>query len=368
LSFVIDNTQKKETKNELLNHKTVRRFARKHTGKNDFYSYLATKRNLHDSIVFNLHSFKYNKSTTTIKLNFGIGAYRNYINLNEAIVSETKFSTFLKNYSSEQEVLKIRKFFLNHLLKSSLHQIRKLIPFSNILDYEKHPCSIGLNVFTVFKAENRYYTIFQNRNPNLVENPGFKHVLPAGTYQPFSLQVGYRREDYHHGDFSHTVFRELAEELFDVEQLQNANEPDAVLMDELVIEKKLLTDQSVAVRATIGELFNIRINDNFEIEKLDQKGALRLIPTAFYIDLLSLKPQVSLFLYFESDKLLDFMAKVPLSNRIEGNANYVEVDSDEFYNIIKDHLFTGNFTHTGIIPFIEGYSYFKKMSNSGLTR
>ena len=139
-------------------------------------------------------------------------------------------------------------------------------------------------------------------------------------------------------------------------------------MDELVIEKKLLTDQSVAVRATIGELFNIRINDNFEIEKLDQKGALRLIPTAFYIDLLSLKPQVSLFLYFESDKLLDFMAKVPLSNRIEGNANYVEVDSDEFYNIIKDHLFTGNFTHTGIIPFIEGYSYFKKMSNSGLTR
>lgn len=347
-----------EESNQILSPR-IEDIVKEYTGFSLLFDYFNSFRNesnkLFESETYDLTELEgYNP----LNMCFSKGKYSKLINFNEAIARETKFISHRMakltragktNYPHEKLS---KKILTRILLSKSNYRLRNLYPVEHLLNYKEYPCSIGLNVFTVLKARSKYFTFIQRRPPTMAENPGMAHVLPAGTFQPHP--AGSNKEWKKQCDFKYTVFRELIEEVFDIEFMQHPEKPSAIFSPDTLIPVKNKKTKDT-VKYEIGELIPIQ---NDEIG--DLVGDYILVPTSYSIDLLPIKPQLSFILYFESERLYDILCDCEIGTVSEGKMEICEIDSEEFVELIRDDLNEERFTQTGSIAFAEGYYYFKK--------
>ena len=357
--FGIETVYNNQEKTNDLNERAMSAM-KEYTGETYFFDYFKKrfKNDLFDSQTYDLCSLT---DDNHISMIFSKGSYRQLMNFNEAIARESKYlchmySTQIPPTSDYRLGKSLRaRIFHKSLLSKSRFRIRNKYPLKNILDYKSFPCSIGLNVFTILKAKGRFYTFIQKRPDDMAENPGMSHVLPAGTFQPHPSNPD--EEWSKQCDFKYTVFRELLEEMFDVEFMQKPGSNDAThfvdisipILDIKTREKKMVPVQ---------DILPIRLDDEGILE-----GEFTIVPTSFIIDMVPVKPQVSLVLYFESDYLYDLIQTSIIGSKSEGPMLYYDLDSRAFEEFVKDNLNVTKFTQPGSIAVAEGYHYFRKYIN-----
>jgi hypothetical protein len=80
---------------------------------------------------------------------------------------------------------------------------------------------LGIATFCIFnKGNGNFCTFVQKRRDDLVELPGFFHVVPAGTFQPLSV---FDDADINaQFSFPFTILRELLEELYNLEEAEKS--------------------------------------------------------------------------------------------------------------------------------------------------
>lgn len=330
---------------------------KEYTGECYFFDYFKKrfKDDLFDSQTYDLCLLTGNNH---LRMEFSRGRYHQLMNFNEAIARETKYlchmySTLIPPTIDCRLGKSLRAKILQILLLSkSRFRIRNKYPLINILDYESFPCSIGLNIFTILKAHDRFYTFIQKRPDDMAENPGMSHVLPGGTFQPHPSNPD--EEWFKQCDFQYTVFRELLEEMFDLEFMQKPGSNDAVHFANTSIPVFNLKTREERI-VPVEEILPISLNEDGMLE-----GKFTIVPTSFLIDMVPVKPQVSLVLYFESDALYDLILTSRMGSKSEGPMLYYDLESRAFEEFVKDNLNVTKFTQTGSIALAEGYHYFRK--------
>lgn len=101
-------------------------------------------------------------------------------------------------------------------MRSQYH--RAVEPERALVSGEGRSAALGGGVLTVFNRGGDYYAILARRTARSATNPGFFHVLPAFMFQPM-------RDEPVASDWSlsHTIFRELLEELFGMPEVTDAS-------------------------------------------------------------------------------------------------------------------------------------------------
>lgn len=324
-----------------------------YSGESYFYEFFNTVRNgrLFNSGTYDLFGME---GGDQLQLNFCKGHYKDLIDFNEAIGYESKYYSYRRslwdNVTHGNKIILNCKRKISKWLSSSPrnYKLRKLYPLKELLSYREYPCSIGLNIFTIFKANAKYYTFIQFRDPGLAEIPNLDHVLPAGTFQPHPGRDNHEWKQQ--CSFVYTVFRELLEELFDKDFLKKQSSPEA---------QEFLFSKFDIVHKRTREVKKISLDDFIHFTSTDNlEGEFKIIPTSFSIDLISLKPQVSLVLYFESDYLLGIASDYCIGSSDEGLTRLFDVESDTFKEFVISEMNRDCFTQTGSIALAEGYDYF----------
>lgn len=121
------------------------------------------------------------------------------------------------------------------------------------------------------------------------------------------------------------------------------------------------------------KIFNLSIN-NFNIGKLlqgdynfgedkipaknnENASIYEIIPTGFLIDLVSLKPELTIVLHIKDTEIYE-----KSTNNIEGNwegpVKEFDIESDEFRNFLSQNLNIDNFLPAGAVALAEGLNYY----------
>lgn len=318
--------------NKSLFQKKFNKLSKRYTGYDDFAKWMRKELDalLTNSDTYNLCALNYKDNK--LELDFCMCKYKAYININELINKELIFASQEKmGYNS----LKARMKYGNYLL-----------------NFNENPITIGLNVFTIIKAKAKYYTLIQRRNnEKLSEYPSTTHVVPAGTFQP---QPDHQKYYIEQCDLAYTVLREFLEEIFFQDIVREPNN----LNSSVFLQRNFKLTNKISIKDKI-----FRLNDflKFNKKSLSKGKNYNIIPTSFHIDLTTLKPQISLVLYIDSDELMDVLNSYSIGSEQEGSVEMYELGSKDFKNFIKENLNIEHFTPTGSISLAEGYYCYKNI-------
>ena len=316
----------------------------------DYYNYpiliASFGKQIFDKKTFDLDTVCWNdkENKNILRLNFKLGSYFNYVNYYELISKELYFHL----YTGKIKCSKIKDCSKKELLK--LYRIltfREALKDIDILkDFKKRPVKLGINVFVLMKKPDKNYcTFIQKRGETQVEYPGFYHVAPAGTFQPLcNFDENIVKDQF---NFSFTVLRELLEEIYNLEEADKKNNwSDPFKIFNLNDIGKLLQGGCDFEKGQIP--LNGKNGDIYEI-----------IPTGFLIDLVSLKPELTLILHITDTKIYE-----KSTNNIEGNwegpVKEFDIEGREFKRFLNQNLNIDNFLPAGAVALAEGLNYYLK--------
>lgn len=334
LQIKLEKLQKDGKKNYLipLSDKFLERFG--FSGYEDYIYFLQNdcKKKLWNSDTYDLYRIEENDNTLTFSCCMG-----NYFN-------------FIRTYELIQEEL-----YYNYIYRKNKFILRKKIKLDNLTDYSSRPVKIGINVFTIMKKSRGYSTFIHSRKSGPAEYAGFKHVTPAGTFQP--LKKGHEKEQYL---FEFTVLRELLEELFDMEK--NVNEHNGVNpmgIFSLEIKGTERSEEPIRLKELLFD-DKLTLNKNLsEIKKEDKK--YELIPTGFLIDIASLKPELTFILYLKdgeiNEKLSNYL-KISWEGDIEEYNLSPNAKDKNFFKFLTDDFNIKTFTPAGAVAISEGIKWY----------
>lgn len=308
----------------------------------NYSSYIGLKgKNLWNSLTFDLIKINENANEEKIGLNFGLGNYFGYVNSNELLSKELYLQMSSKVFSDYSQIPN------NHLPK--IYSLRNTISMNDLFNFENHPNSIGFHVFVIMEKENnKHGTFIQKRNDNLLEYPGFYHVAPAGTFQPLSeFDTETMKKQC---NFPYTVLRELLEEIFDLESADKSRSSNPFEIFNILVP--IDSDDSISPGKELG------ITESMDIENEFYK----IIPTCLFIDLLTLKPQISFVLHIKKASFYEKIKTIFLGNW-EGNIKEFEIESDGYQRFLERNLNINGFPPAGAVTIAEGINYYKKIKN-----
>lgn len=278
----------------------------------------------------------------TLKLSFILGCYFNYVQYYDLISKELYFHLYTsgnKEYSGRSLIKQLpRKYIL-----------RDSVSIDEIFDFKNRPVKLGINIFVLMKKkdENKYCTFIQKRGNSQVEYPGFYHVAPAGTFQPlseFDRDIIQRQ-----CEFQYTVLRELLEEVYDLEKADRNKDVDPFDIFRIEKRKDFRPGLSLLTENEIEEGIPLS-NDKYEI-----------IPTGFLIDLVTLKPELTVILHIK-DSAVYASSKKNIEGNWEGSVKEFDIESDEFIRFLNQNLNIDNFLPAGAVALAEGLNFhFKKL-------
>lgn len=304
----------------------------------DYFEYLLSQNiNIWNEITYDLYCI--NRENNKLQLGFTLGDYKNYVNHGELLRTKGKFQFNNRN-------IKITRPF-HTILNDQRNKIdmRKVLYEKNA--YMPYLSCVGVNVMTIMKTSEGYQTIIQKRSSNVVEAPNMFHVSPAGTFQPLSdFDTTFIEEQF---SFEYIVLREFIEEIFsmDVAEKNTVPNPFDIFHEKLngtdfIPGHALLDDNDISLLKQ--RLFTH--NDRLEIKI-----------TAFSIDMLTLKPEISAVIYVKEKDVYDSIKKYIRSNW-EGNIKLYRLESTEFRTFLRQYLNVNYFLPAGGLTLIEGLNYF----------
>ncbi|MBN2095590.1 MAG: hypothetical protein JW727_06070 [Candidatus Aenigmarchaeota archaeon] len=255
------------------------------------------------------------------------------------------YFNFIKTYELCQ-----KEFYYNHAHRKNTFVLRKAIKFNFLEDFRKRPAKVGLNVFLIMKRKDGGYSTFlQQRSDRLMEYPGYLGVVPSGTFQPMSAVRG-AYEEY---SFAYSIFRELLEEFFKLEgavKTYDGGDPLGIFC--LPVEKKSLK------QVFPGKYF---LEGNPNLKKLSTKN-YEIIPTGFFIDISSFKPELTFILHIKTPELHNIVQKYLLSSWEGGIVEYDLAGNmgggDFFEKFLRIHLNNGKTVPAGAVAICEGMRWY----------
>ena len=99
----------------------------------------------------------------------------------------------------------------------------------NIFDLNNRACGIGVNTLTLIKFGNEDYRfkdlplmffLMHKKNDRVAEGSGGTHVVPAGSFQPFTSLKELGKTEAEQPKLSDTVYREFCEEIFNTSHMK----------------------------------------------------------------------------------------------------------------------------------------------------
>jgi len=315
---------------------------------------------LGDDITYDLCGIDKEKK----ELVFQLGSYLNYAIYYDLIAREIYFRLYCE-----------QKKPFPHLDKIVPSELPLRLTIKDLFEFNNRPVKIGLNTFVIMKKDNdKYYTFLQQRGSSLLEYPNVFHVAPAGTFQP----SGYFREEQtnlcdQEFNFEFTVLREFLEEICGIKEAvehkeispyaiftkkigENGFSPGAWMLGyEQSTKNENLTKEDLE---KLGE--NLKNNPsqfvgNNAYQKIKDKW--EIIPTGFFIDLVTLKPELTFVMWVKDECLYNELEKFRWGNW-EGAIKDYEIDSNEFSTFLKEKLNIKFFLPSGAVAVAEGLNYY----------
>jgi hypothetical protein len=205
----------------------------------------------------------------------------------------------------------------------------------------------------------RYCTFLQKRDAGLAENPGCMHVVPAGTHQPLSA--------FSHNDkveqcyLGLTVMRECLEELYNVKEAESDQDRDPFsIFDMPSRDRNGVPTSFIPCRLFIPRELQSGVFSGPDQLPLTLGERLKIVPTGLTIDLLNMKPELSVVLYVHDSEIYQ-RSKDFFRENWEGKIRECEVwpDNDKLAEeVIAQHLNISEFLPNGAVALAEGPSYF----------
>lgn len=287
--------------------------------------------------TFDLYSI--NEKDHTLQLRFVLGSYFRYVNYYDLISKELYFHIY--THKSKE----FSKRALKKLLPKN-YTLRDSVNLNNIFDFQNRPVKLGINVFVLMKKDSEgYCTFIQKRGKSQVEYPSFYNVAPAGTFQPLSEFDKDTIQLQSH--FPFTVLRELLEEVYDLEKADRNRDVDP--FEIFKIEKVPGFSPGKSLLST-DEIANgiPSSNDKYEI-----------IPTGFLVDLVSLKPELTVLLHIKDSEVYK-KSKNNIEGNWEGSVKEFDIESESFVSFLNQNLNIDSFSPAGTVALAEGLDYYFK--------
>ncbi len=290
------------------------------------------------------------RENNKLELHFALGRYFNYVKYNDLIAKELYFHLYIKNnkeFSKQLQLLWLLNRLLLNMLFSKKLTLRDTVPQDQIFNFEGRPVKLGIIVFVLMKKnDEKYCTFIQKREEHQVEHPGFYNVAPAGAFQPLSVFDKDIIEKQFL--FQYTVLREFLEEVYDLEEADRKNrsaDPFNIFKIEKEKNSGFRPGKLLLTENEIKEGIPLR-NDKYEI-----------IQTGFLIDLVSLKPELTVLLHIK-DKKVYSESKEKNEGNWEGQVKEYDIESDDFINFLNENLNINNFSPAGAVALAEGLNYY----------
>lgn len=288
-----------------------------------------------DAKTFDLCSI--DEKNHTLQLRFVLGSYFSYVNYYDLISKELYFYIYTSR-SKEFSKRALRKLLPKNFI------LRNSVNLNNVFEFQNRPVKLGINVFVLMKKdEDRYCTFIQKRGKFQVEYPSFYTVAPAGTFQPLSeFDKDTIQSQFH---FPFTVLRELLEEVYDLEKADRNRDVDPFEIFRIEKISGFSPGRSLlnADEISNGIPFN---NDKYEI-----------IPTGFLIDLVSLKPELTVLLHIKDSEVYK-KGKNNVEGNWEGSVKEFDIESESFVSFLNQNLNIDSFSPAGTVALAEGLDYY----------
>jgi len=293
-------------------------------------------RKLWDNPTFDITDFTEQKDR--IDLKFQVGSYSNYVRTHEIMRHELYYH-YVTSGSREIDPTKldIRKSFgISH--------------FNDLFKYRKRPATLGLSIFPIFyKGNGCYCTFLHKRSDDLVENPGVFHVVPSGTFQPLSIFD--ESEIKRQCSFSYTTLRELLEELYNLEGADKSSASNPFHIFRLAAKPDFVPGQLLIPDMYFSE----------NVIPAEIPGLMLIKPTAFFINLVPMKPELTLVLLVRDQEVYQKSVRAFHGNW-EGSIKEFEIfpNSEKLRVFLEYYLNVSNFLPAGAVAIAEGLDYFSK--------
>jgi hypothetical protein len=299
-------------------------------------SFISERKRIWDQSTFDLYNFEY--YLDTLSLDFMRGSYFKYVNRNELLSRESFFQYQIKNDNIDGS-----RLLKEHFLPKE-NAARSVAYGDDFFDFSNRATTIGFHIFVLMhKGEGKFCTFVQKRGITQVEYPEFYHVVPAGTFQPlaeFDEEVVKRQ-----CNFAFTVLREFLEEVFDMEEIDRdyrSTDPFRIFIMET---RKGFSPGKFLV-------------ENVDIKELPMESKnYKIIPTGFYVDLMTLKPQLS-FVFIIKNEALYKQAIKHFRGNWEGEIQEYDLDDQDFIRFLQRNLHVKRVPPAGAVAFGEGIHYY----------
>ncbi len=304
----------------------------------DYFEYLLSQNlNLWNEMTYDLNSI--HRENDQLQLGFTLGNYRNYVNHGELLRTKGKFQF---NYRNKKITRQFHTILNDQRNKIDMRKV--LCPENSCMPYAS---CVGVNVMTIMKTGEGYQTMIQKRGSNVVEAPNMFHVSPAGTFQPLSdFDATFIEEQF---SFEYIILREFIEEIFSMDAAQKNTVPNPF---DIFHEKLKGTD--FAPGPVLLDDHDISL---LKQRKFTQNKRLEIKITAFSIDMLTLKPEVSAVIYIKEEAVYENIKNYIRSNW-EGNIKLYYLESKEFQAFLQQYLNVNYFLPVGGLTLLEGLNYF----------
>ncbi len=229
---------------------------------------------------------------------------------------------------------------------------------------KKNPTKMGISSLLIMKKKCGGYAVFlHKRGLKVVEEPDLYHVVPAGTFQPYSAFDRSTIEAQF--CFEYTILRELLEEVFDLEAADRGNWADPFRIFKLkcggegnrFCPGELLVQNEALQKASDSNQGPCRFETCLQ-------PSVEIRITGLVFDLVGLKPQLIAVTVVKDPELYD-RGHAALAANWEAEIKQFNLDEggepgEELQRFLRENLSVDRFLPTGAVALAEGPRFFKQ--------